>query len=109
MNAEQVTSLHQPIRVVLVDDQTIFREMLEEILVARSRYAIVGQFSSGTEALAQIPILAPDLVILDLVLPDTNGLEVLRALKKLRRSPRVVVVTACEQPTVIHDALVRCV
>ncbi len=94
------------VRVALIDDQTIFREMLQEILVLRSRCTVVGQFPSGTLALDRIPTLDADIVILDLILPDIHGLDVLRELKRLGRPPRVLVVTACEQPTVIHDALV---
>jgi DNA-binding NarL/FixJ family response regulator len=95
------------VNIVLVDDQTIFREMLSEVVVARARgrYAIIAEFETGKAALEQIPALGPHVVILDLILPDMNGLDVLRGLKRARRSPRVLIVTACEQPPAIRDAL----
>lgn len=95
------------VRLALVDDQTIFRELLQEVLVAqaRGRYVIVGHYSSGRPALEQMALLSPDVVILDIVLPDMNGLDVLRELKRYRVPPKVLVVTACEQPPVIRDAL----
>jgi DNA-binding NarL/FixJ family response regulator len=95
------------VRMVLVDDQTIFREMLHEVVLARARgrYAIVAELETGAAALEQIPRLSAQLVVLDLVLPDMSGLDVLRGLKRARRCPRVLVVTACEQPLAIRDAL----
>lgn len=101
------SSASAAVKLVLVDDQTIFREMLSEVVSARARgrYSIVAEFDTGTAALAKIPALAPHLVVLDLILPDMNGLDVLRGLKRARRSPRVLVVTACERPPAIRDAL----
>jgi DNA-binding NarL/FixJ family response regulator len=95
------------VRLVLVDDQTIFREMLSEVVMARARgrYAIAAEFQTGASAIAKIPALAPHVVVLDLILPDMNGLDVLRSLKRARRSPKVLIVTACEQPPAIRDAL----
>jgi DNA-binding NarL/FixJ family response regulator len=103
----QRSSATAEVELVLVDDQTIFREMLSEVVMARARgrYAIVAEFQTGAAALAKIPALAPHVVILDLILPDMNGLDVLMSLKRARRSPRILVVTACEQPPAIREAL----
>jgi len=95
-----------PTRVVVVDDQTVFREMLVEILGADSRYEIVGQFGSAGEAVLGLPRLLPDLLILDAVLPDLPGLDVLEALgPKLRRRMAVLLVTAQEKTSLVRSAL----
>jgi DNA-binding NarL/FixJ family response regulator len=101
------SGLAPAVKIVLVDDQTIFREMLREVVVARARgrFAIVAEFETGKAALEKIPALGPQVVILDMILPDMNGLDVLRTLKRGKKSPRVLIVTACEQPAAIRDAL----
>lgn len=95
-----------PTRVVVVDDQTVFREMLVEILAADPRYEIVGQFGNARDAIAALPQLMPDLLVLDAVLPDLPGLEVLEAIRpKQRRGTSVLLVTAQEKPALVRQAL----
>lgn len=95
-----------PVGVVLVEDQTIFRELLAEVLSAEGGYSILGQFSEGLPAIeACSSKLAPDLVILDAVLPDLNGLDVLAKLLALRPGISVMMVTAHERPALVQDAV----
>ncbi len=95
-----------PTRVVVIDDQTVFREMLVEILGADPRYEIVGQFGEAREAIAALPRLLPDLLVLDAVLPDLPGLDVLEAMPaKQRRNLAVLLVTAQEKPALVRQAL----
>src|SRR5690554_1547835 len=93
------------LRVVVIDDQTIFREMLAEIVASRPGYRVVGQFHTGREGLEDTLGLHPDLVVLDVMLPDMNGIDVLRALVRRRPSLNVLMMTAYEKPTVVQDAL----
>ncbi|MFO0694574.1 MAG: response regulator transcription factor [Polyangiales bacterium] len=95
----------KPVTVAVVDDQTIFREMLVELLAADERYRVVGQYRTANEALEKLRILLPDVVVLDVMLPDRSGIDVLRELAILRPAPRILVVTAYEQPTIVRDAL----
>lgn len=93
-------------RVVVVDDQTVFREMLVEILGTDPRYEIVGQFGNARDAVAAFPQLMPDLLVLDAVLPDLPGLEVLEQIApKQRRGTAVLLVTAQEKPALVRQAL----
>ncbi|HWO09286.1 MAG TPA: response regulator transcription factor [Polyangiaceae bacterium] len=94
-----------PIRVMIVEDQTIFRELLAEVLAAEGRYAILGQFSTGLAAIEACPRLKPDVVILDAVLPDISGLDVLSRLLAVRPGLSVMMVTAHERPALVQDAV----
>jgi DNA-binding NarL/FixJ family response regulator len=67
--------------VFLIDDHTILREGLTELINHSPDLAVCGEASTGEEALARIPAAKPDLVIVDLSLPDAGGLELLRTLK----------------------------
>ncbi len=79
----QTTAEMKPIRVLLVDDSLVIRKLLSETLSADPAIEVVGTAGNGRIALAKIPALAPDLVILDIEMPVMNGLETLAALRKL--------------------------
>ena len=72
-----------PIRVLIVDDSTVIRQLLSEILSRDPALEIVGTAGDGRAALAKIPLLKPDLITLDIDMPVMDGLETLTALRKL--------------------------
>ncbi|MBT3368271.1 MAG: response regulator transcription factor [Nitrospina sp.] len=69
------------IKVLIVDDHTVVREGLKEILSQTPDLILVGEARSGSEALVQARNTNPDVVLLDVGLPDKNGLEVIKDLK----------------------------
>jgi two-component system chemotaxis response regulator CheB len=80
-----------PIRVLVVDDSAFARKVLREIMRLPA-IEVVGIARDGLEALEQIALLKPDVITLDLVMPNLDGIGVLRALPK-ENAPRVVVVS----------------
>lgn len=83
------------IRVLLVDDEPLAREMLREMLQGDPQVVIVGESCNGREALEAISTHSPDLLFLDVQMPELGGFDVLEALGK--EIPRVVFVTAYDQ------------
>ncbi len=83
------------IRVLLVDDESLAREMLREMLQDDPQVTIVGESCNGREALEAIRTHSPDLIFLDVQMPELGGFEVLEALGK--EIPRVIFVTAYDQ------------
>ena len=83
------------IRVLLVDDESLAREMLREMLHDDPQVTIVGESCNGLEALEAIRTHSPDLIFLDVQMPELGGFEVLEALGK--DIPRVIFVTAYDQ------------
>jgi two-component system, LytTR family, response regulator len=83
-------------RALIADDEPIAREVLREHLEEISDIDIVGEAASGPEAVAQIIQLAPDLVFLDLEMPELDGFSVLRSLNP-ENAPLVIIVTAYNQ------------
>jgi DNA-binding NarL/FixJ family response regulator len=75
------------VRVVLVDDHAVFRDSLEAVLVPAVGTTVVGSFGRADEALAALGALDADVVIMDLSLPDTGGVEATRQI--VRRFPHV--------------------
>jgi DNA-binding NarL/FixJ family response regulator len=92
-------------KVAIVEDQTIFREMLAEVLVRTGRIEIVGQYSTGESAEAALLQSVPDLVLLDALLPDKRGIDVLRALKVKHPKLSAVLVTAHARPALVQEAV----
>ncbi len=84
-----------PIRVLLVDDESLAREMLREMLQDDPQVTIVGESCNGREALEAVRSHTPDLIFLDVQMPELGGFEVLEALG--REIPRVIFVTAYDQ------------
>jgi len=82
-----------PIRVLLVDDNEAFLDSAVRFLSQDADIEIVGSALCGDEALKQASRLTPDLVLMDLAMPDMSGLEATRAIKALLQKPRVVILT----------------
>lgn len=81
------------IRVLVVDDHPVVRRGLHSMLDGESGISIVGMASSGREGLLLAEKLNPDVVLLDLRMPDMGGVEVIIALRAARRESRILVLT----------------
>ena len=93
------------IRVLIADDQALFREGLRAVLVAKG-VDVVGEASDGHEAVALAASLAPDVVLMDLRMPNLDGVAATRRIQSLARPPRVVALTTFDDDaaTSIDDA-----
>ncbi|ROS77815.1 LuxR family two component transcriptional regulator [Curtobacterium sp. PhB130] len=89
-------TMTEPIRILLTDDQALFRAGLRVVLDAQDDMTVVGEASDGAEALARIPELRPDIMLLDMRMAGMDGLETVRRLFDGAVSepvPRVIVLT----------------
>ena len=80
-------------RIVVVDDHDVVRQGVRLILRSRPEWSVVDEASNGTEALQKIKLENPDLTILDISMPQKDGLEVLRDLKAAGLTPKVLVLS----------------
>jgi two-component system nitrate/nitrite response regulator NarL len=87
-------SVPRPLSVLLVDDSALVCVRLRELLVGNPLVQVVAVAGSGAEALLHFHFHSPDLVVLDIGLPDTSGLTLLRIFKNQRSSCVVVMLTA---------------
>jgi DNA-binding NarL/FixJ family response regulator len=85
---------HPPIRVLIVDDHPAVRRGLRTFLELAGGLEVTGEAADGPAALALIAETAPDVVLLDMLLPGMDGLEVLHELRRLELPARVLVVTS---------------
>ncbi|MFN6128915.1 MAG: response regulator [Planctomycetota bacterium] len=91
-------------RLLIVDDALIMRMKISEV-AKRAGWEVVGQACNGQEALDMYQELKPDLVTMDMVMPDVDGLAALEAIRAVSPSARVVMVSAVNQ----KDKLRRCI
>ncbi len=94
----------QTIRIVTADDHPIFRDGLRRLLEAEPGFTVVGEAGSGREAIEMVARHAPDVLLLDLAMPDGTGLDVLRAIGTTSRA-RVVLLTAAADRAETVEAL----
>ena len=80
-------------RVLLADDHPMIGAALD-VLLRGTDYELIGRARTGTDALSQVQRHKPDLLLLDVNMPDGSGLDVLRQLREGRRSPAVILLTA---------------
>lgn len=85
-----------PIRALVIDDEPLAREMIREMLEADPEAEIVGECANGREAVAAIRELSPDLIFLDIQMPELGGFEVLESFKN-NGMPYVIFATAYDQ------------
>jgi two-component system chemotaxis response regulator CheB len=83
-------SVAAPLKVLIVDDSAVTRRMLADVLGEDAGVEVVGQASNGISAMQQIERLKPDVITLDVEMPEMDGMETLRQIRELHRGMRVL-------------------
>lgn len=94
-----------PIRVVIADDHPVFRDGLASLLGTQPDVAVVGTAGDGAEAVALATSLAPDVVVMDLQMPEMNGIDATRVLAESMPAVRVLVFTMGEEDGTVLAAM----
>jgi len=94
-----------PVRVYLVDDQAIIRAALRSLLDERSDIQVVGDGGDPRKAFEEIVTLRPDVVVLDITMPELSGLDLLPLLRKRLPRTKVVMLTHHEGETFVEKAI----
>src|SRR3954468_9873268 len=91
-------------RLLVVDDAMLMRRMIRDAAL-EAGWEVVGEAKDGREGVDLYDRLRPDLVTMDVVMPEMGGLEALRKIRALHPSARVVMVTALDQKQTIEEAI----
>ncbi len=94
-----------PVRVLLVDDQALFREALATLLGVRTDIDVVGEAGNGDEALRAASDLRPDVVLMDLRMPVLDGIAATRRLRVEQPDVRVIALTTFDEDDEVFAAL----
>ena len=93
------------IRVVLADDHPIVRDGLRKLLMLEDDIVVVGEASDGREVLQVVQDTQPDVVILDLRMPNLDGLSALQALQQFNKKAKIIILTASEDKNEFVQAM----
>lgn len=93
------------IRVLLADDHTIVRQGLRALLDSQEDIEVVGEAEDGRQAFEKTKELIPDVVVIDITMPNLNGIEATRQIKKLNPEIKVLVLTVHDNEEYIHQIL----
>jgi len=82
------------IRIMLVDDHAIVREGLRTLLAEDTEFLIVGEAQNGADAIELAAVVRPHVILMDLVMPNVDGIQATQALQSLMPSSRIIVLTS---------------
>ncbi|TGE28983.1 response regulator [Hymenobacter metallicola] len=91
-------------RILIVDDSFYMRTMLKNML-SDAGYEVVGEAANGQQALEMASATRPDLITLDVILPDNTGLDVLKGIRQEQPDVKVVMCSAVGQEVIVNEAL----
>ena len=92
-------------RVLIVDDAAFMRKMLGDVLAKGGGHEVIGEGANGAEAIAQYQSLRPDIMTLDITMPEKDGLAALREILTLEPTARVVMCSALGQESKVLEAI----
>jgi len=93
------------VRILIVDDHTLFRDGVRAILKAVTDFEIVGEAATGEEAIDKVSTLAPDIILMDIQMPDMNGVEATKKILKEHPHMGIIILTMLEDDDSLFSAL----
>jgi len=93
------------IKILLVDDHALFRKGLVSLLEDLPEFKVVGEASNGFEAIEAAKTLEPDLIFMDINMPECDGLEATKKIKEILPSIKIVMLTASEEDQFLFEAM----
>ena len=93
------------IRVMLVDDHPVMRSGLRDVLEASGRFEVVGQAGDGEEAVRTAPELNPQVIVMDVIMPNKDGIDACREIMELLPDARVMMLTASSEDDAVIEAI----
>jgi DNA-binding NarL/FixJ family response regulator len=95
----------EPIRTLIVDDHALFRRGLEIVLGSETDIEVVGQAGDGTEAIVRASEVLPDVVLMDVRMPRSSGIEACRAIKDVAPSAKIIILTMSDEEEDLFEAI----
>ena len=91
-------------KVLIVDDAAFMRMLLKDI-ITKAGFEVVGEASNGKEAVEKYKELKPDIVTMDITMPEMNGIEAVKEIKKIDPNAKIIMVSAMGQQAMVIEAI----
>jgi NarL family two-component system response regulator LiaR len=104
-DVEETNVVPGPIRVLIVDDHAIVRRGIRALLATEAGVEVVGEAEDGQEAIVEAERLCPDVILMDLVMPELDGIEATRRITARQPEPRILVLTSFATNDLIFPAI----
>ena len=91
-------------RILIVDDAAFMRMMIKDILT-KNGFEVVGEAADGREAVEKYKELSPDLVMMDITMPEMDGVSALKEIKQINANAKVIMCSAMGQQAMVIDAI----
>lgn len=91
-------------RILIVDDAAFMRMMIRDIL-SKNGYEVVGEAQDGSQAIEKYKELKPDLITMDITMPEMDGISALKEIKKMDGNAKVIMCSAMGQQAMVIDAI----
>lgn len=91
-------------RILIVDDAAFMRMMIKDMLT-KNGYEVAGEAENGARAIEKYKELLPDLVIMDITMPEVNGIEAVKEIKKLNKDAKIIMCSAMGQQAMVIESI----
>ena len=91
-------------KILIVDDAAFMRMTIKKMLEAHN-HIVIGEAENGIEAVKKFAELSPDVVLLDITMPEMNGVDALKRIKEMDKDAKVVICSAMGQQTMVAQAI----
>src|SRR5690606_15866125 len=95
----------EPVRVLVVDDQELFRRGLTMLLAVEDDIEVVGEASDGASAVELATVTVPDVILMDVRMPKGSGIEACVAIKEVAPSAKIIMLTVSDEEGDLYDAV----
>ena len=93
------------INVAIIEDNNTIREGVKEFLNVTDKYRCIGDYSDCESFLENLPVLNPDIILMDIILPGISGIEGIKEIKKIIDDPKIIVLTIFSENENLFEAL----
>jgi DNA-binding NarL/FixJ family response regulator len=95
----------KPWRVLIADDHDVVRYGVRSLLEGSGKFVVCGEVGTGRAAVAAVAELKPDIVVLDIAMPELNGLEATREIRKANPDVEILILTIHDSENLVHAVL----
>ena len=99
----QIRDITRPIRILLADDQPLIRRAVRDILESTPRFRICGEASTGVEAVHASSALNPDVIVLNISMPEMNGFDAARLIRSRHSDAAIVILSSHKDQQLIEE------